>query len=77
MYIQSGRVGDDVVFIFKFNCSSGKCSVILQNLPPEMSLNFLGFIKNYPACRPAACKKLLQSQLGKSLIKSVKKINNL
>ena len=29
-----------------------------------MSLNFLGFIKNYPACRPAAYKKLLQSQLG-------------
>ena len=27
-------------------------------------LNFLGFIKNYPACRPAACKKFKQSQLG-------------
>ena len=26
-------------------------------------LNFLGFIKNYPACRPAACKKFQQSQL--------------
>ena len=27
-------------------------------------LNFLGFITNYPACRPAACKKFQQSQLG-------------
>ena len=27
-------------------------------------LSFLGFIKNYPACRPAACKKFQQSQLG-------------
>ena len=27
-------------------------------------LNFLGFIKNYAACRPAACKKFQQSQLG-------------
>ena len=51
------------VFIFKFNCSSGKCSVTIQNLPSEIPLNFLGFINNYPACRPAACKKFLQSQL--------------
>ena len=57
-------VGDEVGFIFKFNCSTGKCSVILQNLPSEIPLNFLGFINNYPACRPAACKKFLQSQLG-------------
>ena len=28
-------------------------------------LNFLGCIKNYPACRPAACKKFQQSRLGK------------
>ena len=27
-------------------------------------LNFLDFIKNYTACRPAACKKFQQSQLG-------------
>ena len=27
-------------------------------------LIFLGFIKNYPACSPAACKKFQQSQLG-------------
>ena len=60
--------GDEVVFIFKFNCSSGKCSVILQNLPSELPLNILGFINNYPACRPAALKKFLQSQLGKSSI---------
>ena len=32
-------------------------------------LNFLGFIKNYPACRPAACKKFKQSQLGISTAK--------
>ena len=30
-----------------------------------ITLNCLGFINNYPACRPAACKKFLQSQLGK------------
>ena len=30
-------------------------------------LNFLRFIKNYPACRPAACKKFQQSQLGQKL----------
>ena len=36
-----------------------------------MSLNFLGFIKNYPACRPAACKKLLQSQLGRTTDHSI------
>ena len=29
-------------------------------------LNFLGFKKNYPACRPAACKKFKQSQRGRS-----------
>ena len=57
-------VGDEVVFIFKFNCSSEICSVILKNLPSELPLNFLGFINNYPARRPAACKKFLQSQLG-------------
>ena len=27
-------------------------------------LNFLGFIKKYPACMPAACKKFKHSQLG-------------
>ena len=59
-------VGDENVFIFKFNCSSGKCSIILQHLPSELPLNFLGFIINYPACRPAACKKFLLSQLGLS-----------
>ena len=32
---------------------------------------FLGFIKNYPACRPAACKKFLRFQLGQSLITKV------
>ena len=31
-------------------------------------LNFLGFITNYPACRPAACKKFQQSQLGLFII---------
>ena len=30
----------------------------------EPLLNFLVFIKIYPACRPAACKKFQQSQLG-------------
>ena len=30
------------------------------------SLSFLGFIKNYPACSPAACKKFLEFQLGYS-----------
>ena len=39
-----------------------------------MSLNFLGFLKNYPACRPAACKKLLQSQLGSSVVAKHQKI---
>ena len=68
MYKQNDRVGDEVVFIFKFNCSSGKCSVILQNLPSELPLNFLGFINNYPACRPATCKKFLQSQLGNETV---------
>ena len=64
VWIQSDCVGNVVEIFFKFNCSSGKCSVILQDLPPVVPLNFLGFIKNYPACRPAACKKFLQSQLG-------------
>ena len=27
-------------------------------------LNFLVFLKNYPACRPATCKKFKQTQLG-------------
>ena len=31
---------------------------------PARCLNCLGFIKNFPACRPAACKKFKQSQLG-------------
>ena len=48
MCIQSDRVGN----IFKFNCSSGKCSVTLEDLPPE--LNSLAFMKNYSACIPAA-----------------------
>ena len=30
-------------------------------------LNFLGFITNYPVCRPAACKKFQQFQLGRKL----------
>ena len=34
--IQSDRVGDEVGFIFKFNCNSGKCSVILHDLPSEV-----------------------------------------
>ena len=33
-------------------------------------LKFLGFIKNYPACRPAACKKFKQSQLGPLIVKN-------
>ena len=45
------------------NCSS----VILRDLPPELPLNFLGSIKNYPAYWPAVCKKFLQSQLGSSI----------
>ena len=32
--IPSDRVGNEVEFIFKFNCSSGKCSVIVDDLPP-------------------------------------------
>ena len=53
-----------MVFIFNFNCNSRKCSVILQNLPSELPLNLPGFMNNYPACRPAVCKKFLQPQLG-------------
>ena len=32
------------------------------------SLNFLNFIKDYPACRPAAYKKFQQSHLGRPAI---------
>ena len=38
--------------------------VILQDLPPELPLNFLRFINNFLACRPAACKKFRQSHSG-------------
>ena len=54
--IQSDRVGDEVVFIFKFNC--GKCSVILQDLPPELPLNFLGFIKKLPCMQASSMLKV-------------------
>ena len=37
-------------------------------------LNFLGLIKNYPACRPAACKKFQQSQLGLPCVTFFRKI---
>ena len=57
VWIQSDGVGNEVEFILEFNCSSGKCSVILRDVPPEVHPNFLGFIAIYPACRPAACKK--------------------
>ena len=50
--------------ILKFNCCSGKCSVItVVRFTTGTLLNFLGFIKKYPGCRPAACKKFQQSQL--------------
>ena len=64
VWIQSDRVSDDVGFILKFNCNSGKCSVILQDLPPELFLNFLRFIKSCTAWSPTAYKKFQQSQLG-------------
>ena len=38
------RVGNEVEIFFKFNRSSGKCSVIIHDLPTEIL--FLGFIKN-------------------------------
>ena len=41
-------------------CNSTRCTT-------GTLLKFLGFIQNYAACRPAACKKFQQSQLGKSL----------
>ena len=34
---QSDRVGNEVVFIFKFNCKIGKCSVIVHDLPPKFT----------------------------------------
>ena len=37
-------------------------------------LNFLGFIKHCPACRPAACKKFQQSQLGHESFRKFQKI---
>ena len=45
MAIQSDRVSDVVEFIFKFNRGSFKCSVIVHDLPPDVSLNILSFIK--------------------------------
>ena len=35
MWIYRDRVGDEAAIIFKFNCSSGKCSVMPKDLPPE------------------------------------------
>ena len=32
---QRNFIGNEVGNIFKFNCTSGKCSVILQDLQPE------------------------------------------
>ena len=47
-----------MVFIFKFNCSSGKCGVILQDLPPELPLNFLGFLKKLPFMQACSMHKV-------------------
>ena len=45
---------------------------------PARSQNFLGFIKNFPACTPAACKKFKQSRLGwKHVISFLKLFENL
>ena len=48
--------------VFSFDSNSEGCIVILQNV---WSRNFPCFIKNYPACFHAACKKFKQSRLGK------------
>ena len=40
-----------------------KMRVSFTRIFPARSLNFLGSIKNFSACRPAACKKFKQSQL--------------
>ena len=64
--MQSDCVGNVVECFFKFNCSGGTCIVIIQNLSPEFHLNFLDSINFIYACRPAACKTLVQFQLGYS-----------
>ena len=43
---------------------SNLIAVVENGFTTGTILNFLGFIKNYPVCRTAACKKLQQSQLG-------------
>ena len=40
---------------------------MVKSLPPELLLTFLGFLEKYSACRPAVCKMVRQSQLGKLL----------
>ena len=55
-------------FLILIAINSVSCSVIRQDLQPETNLlNFLGFMENFPACRPGACKIFQQSQLGNRL----------
>ena len=40
------KKGNEKKFIFKFNYSSGKCSVILKKIITGNSVTYLGFIKS-------------------------------
>ena len=35
---------------------------------PAGSLNFLGFLKSFPACIHATCKKFMQARLGSTCL---------